>query len=180
MGVIGGSTANPIESIVKIQSIPGRWPIRPLPLTQCGFTIVELMVVLAIGVVAFSTIMPNFSAGTSSARFKSAARDIASALRHVRGRAVSTLKQAEFFIDVEKNIYRVSGKDKEYRVPEKIQLGLFTAESELTGDQQGIIRFFPDGSSTGGRVTLEEGNRKRLVDVNWLTGLITIRSDEEE
>ncbi|MEE9395457.1 MAG: GspH/FimT family pseudopilin [Methylococcales bacterium] len=147
---------------------------------QRGFTIIELMVVLAIGVIAFSTIMPNFSTGTSSARFKSATRDIASALRHVRGRAVSTLKQAEFFIDVEKNIYRVSGRAKAYQLPKKIQLGLFTAESELTGDQQGVIRFFPDGSSTGGRVTLEEGNRKQLVDVNWLTGLITIRSDEEE
>ena len=38
----------------------------------------------------------------------------------------------------------------------------------------GAIRFFPDGSSTGGRVTLMVGERSYAVDVDWLTGRVRV------
>ncbi|MGA7117479.1 MAG: hypothetical protein WBY12_09835 [Hyphomicrobium sp.] len=40
------------------------------------------------------------------------------------------------------------------------------------------MRFFPDGSSTGGRVTLVAGERKRLLDINWLTGAVIIKDTD--
>ena len=52
---------------------------------------------------------------------------------------------------------------------------LYTAQSEIVDDKHGAIRFYPDGSSTGGRVTLASGERKFLVDVDWLTGRVTIK-----
>ena len=103
---------------------------------------------------------------------------MASALRFTRSQAISNIREAEFFLDVERHRYRVTGRAKAYQVPQQIHLKLLTAESEITGEKQGIIRFFPDGSSTGGRVTLEVGQRKRLVDVNWLTGHIVIRAEQ--
>ncbi len=144
-----------------------------------GFTIIELLIVLAIAVGTMAVVGPNLSAGVTSVKFKGAARDIASALRYTRSRAISENTEAEFFIDVNAHVYRVSGKQKRYTLPDDIQLSLFTAESELTGDGQGNIRFFPDGSSTGGRVTLQSEKRKRLIDVNWLTGQITLSIVDE-
>jgi general secretion pathway protein H len=38
----------------------------------------------------------------------------------------------------------------------------------------GRIRFFPDGSATGGRVTLIGQNQTLVVDINWLTGEIKL------
>jgi general secretion pathway protein H len=62
-------------------------------------------------------------------------------------------------------------------LPESVRLGLFTAEAELSGEGLGSIRFYPDGSSTGGRVSLEAAGKRRLVDVNWLTGAVVIREE---
>ena len=36
------------------------------------------------------------------------------------------------------------------------------------------IRFFPDGSSTGGHISLIEGKTEYRVNVDWLTGRIAI------
>ena len=42
-------------------------------------------------------------------------------------------------------------------------------------DKVGAIRFFPDGGSNGGRITLAAGERKYDVDVDWLTGRVAIQ-----
>lgn len=149
------------------------------PLFQ-GFTLLEVLIVLVIAVVAMALVVPNFSGGLGSVQLRSATREIASSLRYLRGQAVSKNTEAEFNVNVETNVYKITGKDKNYSVPESINLRLITADSEITGENSGTIRFYPDGSSTGGRVTLEAGNRKRMVDVNWLTGQVEILSEVSE
>jgi general secretion pathway protein H len=59
-------------------------------------------------------------------------------------------------------------------LPERLELKLYTAQRDIVGDKIGAIRFFPDGGSTGGRITLAAGERKYDVDVDWLTGRVTI------
>ena len=140
-----------------------------------GFTIIELIVVLVIMVTAAAITGPNLVRGLAGVKLKSAARDVASALRYSRSYAVIRARESEFHLDLEKNSYRVSGKKKLYRLSDSVRLKLVTAESEITGVEEGVIRFFPDGSSTGGRVTLEADERKHHVDVNWLTGQVVSR-----
>ena len=48
------------------------------------------------------------------------------------------------------------------------------AQYMISDDKVGAIRFYPDGSSTGGRITVASGERKYLVDVDWLTGRVSI------
>ena len=36
------------------------------------------------------------------------------------------------------------------------------------------IGYFPDGSSSGGNITLSEARRSSRVDVDWLTGAVTV------
>ena len=43
---------------------------------------------------------------------------------------------------------------------------------------EGAILFFPDGGSTGGRVTLASGRAAWSVDVGWLTGEVRLLRDE--
>ena len=58
--------------------------------------------------------------------------------------------------------------------PEGIELKLLTAQTEVESERKGAIRFYADGSSTGGRITVSAGERKYLVDVDWLTGRVSI------
>ena len=139
-----------------------------------GFTILEMLLVLTLAIAVVVIVVPNFSKGLSTAELRSAVRDLASSLRYLRGYAVSTLQEAEFSLDVKENTYRLSGKSKEYSISDSIHLTLLTTESEIKGKGSGVIRFYPDGSSSGGRITLKAGDRTRIVDVNWLTGQVEI------
>ena len=146
----------------------------------CGFTIIELMVVLVIMVAATALVGPDFVRGLDAIELRSATRDVRSALRQARSRAILSASEATFQINLDKRIYQISGKPKVYHLPDSIQYKLVTAESEMTGDNSGMIRFFPDGSSTGGRVTMVMGRRKRVVDVNWMTGQLNSWAEDEQ
>lgn len=135
-----------------------------------GFTLMEMLLVLVIAVVAMALVVPNLSKGIDSVRLRGSAREIASSFRYLRGYAVSQNTESEFNINVETNRYRITGREKAYKVPESIKISLVTADSEISGEDNGTIRFYPDGSSSGGRVSLANGKTRRLIDVNWLTG----------
>ncbi len=138
-----------------------------------GFTLLELIVVLAIMALGLAYVAPNFARTLESVRFQSAVREVASGLRQVRGIALSQGREAVFFLDVEERTYRID-LGRPQRLPQAIALTLNTARSELAGPGQGNIRFFPDGSATGGRIVLALGKLKKRVDVNWLTGRVTV------
>lgn len=139
-----------------------------------GFTLLELLIVLVIIVLGFSVVALNLSSGTGTFEHKAAVRDVVSALRYARGQALMTHQEMTVAFDLAKNTYKVSGRDEDYSIPEKIALTVVTAQSELTGEGQGNIRFFADGSSTGGRVVLDRGEVSKQIDINWLTGQIEV------
>lgn len=138
-----------------------------------GFTLLELMIVLVIIVLGFSAIALNFSSGKGAFEHKAAVRDVVSALRYARGQALMTHQEMTVTFDLAKNTYKVSGR-QEYSIPETIAVTVVTAQSELTGEGQGNIRFFADGSSTGGRVVLDRGEISMQIDINWLTGQLEV------
>lgn len=151
-------------------------PLNPAPFTlrlNKGFTLLELIVVLFIVVLGFSVVGINLSSGNDATGLKVAARDIVSALRFARGEALISHQETTVTLDLAENTYTVSGRDKIYSIPKAIDITVVTAQSEMT-EGQGSIRFFADGSSTGGRITLELGKAAWQIDINWLTGQIEL------
>jgi len=135
-----------------------------------GFTLLELLIVLVIMVLGFSAISINLSSGSDALELKGAARELVSALRYARGQALMSHQETTVAIDLSENSYTITGRDKIYRIPEAIDISVVTAQDELEGDGVAKIRFFADGSSIGGRITLEKGNAGWQIDINWLTG----------
>lgn len=139
-----------------------------------GFTLLELLIVLMImGLVAALTI-PTFGSGVSNTALKGAARDVAAGLRLARGQAIAQRTEATLELDVAARSFRVPPDPRVHTLPPGIDLKLFTAQRDLVNDQVGALRFYPDGGSNGGRITLASGERKFDVDVDWLTGRIAI------
>ncbi len=138
------------------------------------------MIVLVIAVIIMSVVAPRFSSRTSSVKFISITREIASGLRFARMKAVTDQKPAEFIVNLEQRYYQVSGIEKNYSIPEDIEISVYTAASQVVGEEQGSIVFFSDGSSSGGRIELINNGRKRSIDVNWLTGLVETHEDAAE
>jgi general secretion pathway protein H len=141
---------------------------------QAGFTLLEILLVLAIAVAAYVAILGVPGRGVSGAELKSSARVLASGLRTAQATAMATRRDALLTLDLESHDFEVPGAMAPHHLPDKVDLKLYTAQSEVTNEKRGSIRFYPDGSSTGGRITVSSGERKYLVDVDWLTGRVTI------
>ena len=139
-----------------------------------GFTLIEVILVLVIGAVMYAVILSVPFRGASSADLKAAARTLASGLRQAQTLAMTTRKDMSLTLDLESHEFTVTGDATIRQLPKDLQLKLYTAQSEVASDRRGAIRFYPDGSSTGGRITVASGERKYLVDVDWLTGRVSI------
>jgi general secretion pathway protein H len=139
-----------------------------------GFTILELLVVLVIGAIAYSILLGVPFRGPSVADLKAASRTLAAGLRQAQSTALATRRDATLTLDLEAREFEVTGGHGPRSLPQELELKLYTAQQEVASERKGAIRFYPDGSSTGGRITVASGERKYLVDVDWLTGRVTI------
>jgi general secretion pathway protein H len=59
-------------------------------------------------------------------------------------------------------------------LPRHFAMTLDIPTSEQVGANAGRVRFFPDGSASGGRIVLREGGRTATVSVSWLTGDVDV------
>ena len=125
-------------------------------------------------VMAYSLAGPLVSSGVSSTELKASARQLAAGLRKARSDAVTRRRETVLTVDVEGRRFQLSGDPRLYRLPRDVEVKVFTAQSELVNPNTGSIRFFPDGGSTGGRITVTAKQRQYAVDVNWLTGQVAI------
>jgi len=139
-----------------------------------GFTLLEVIIVLALGAVIYAVVLAGPFAKASAADLKSAARSLASGLRTAQTTAMATRRDALLTLDMDSREYLATGEERTHKLPDNIDIKLYTAQAEVTSAKRGSIRFYPDGSSTGGRITVAAGERKYLVDVDWLTGRVSI------
>lgn len=137
-----------------------------------GFTLLELVVVMAIAALLIVITPPLITAAIPGAELKAAARRTAAGLRLAREEAIRNGRDTSLILDVEARVFEVEGGFRTARLPDDVTLELMAAESEMLSDQVGAIRFFPDGSSTGGRIVLSRAGKGYQVGVEWLTGRI--------
>ena len=148
---------------------------RPPRAESRGVTLLELLIVLSIMAIVAAMVVPMLGGGVSTGELKGAARQVAAGLRLARSEALATRQETGVLLDLERRTFQIERDRHEHALPRQIELKLFTAESDLVSDKVGAIRFFPDGGSNGGRVTLAAGERKYDVDVDWLTGRVAIQ-----
>lgn len=141
--------------------------------SQTGFTLVELLVVLALAAVLMTAVPALFSAALPGLELKSAARRTAATLRLARESAIRRGTTTEVVVDVEARQLDLVGY-RQLNFPSDVTVQLDTAADELRDDQRGAIRFFPDGTATGGRIIFAHAAHGYQVGVTWLTGRITI------
>ena len=143
-----------------------------------GFTLIELMAVILLIAIAMTIISVSFSKSLQAAKIRGASRDLVAALRYTRGQAIVKGKSQALVLDLDNNSYTAPGKGAK-QLPKGMALRLTTADIEQTGANSGGIRFFPDGSSTGGHISVLQGQREWRINVAWLTGDIELNERGE-
>jgi general secretion pathway protein H len=138
-----------------------------------GFTLLELMLVLLLLGLAYGLAGPTLGNRPIGFELQTATRQLAAGFRKARTTAIAQQREAALTLDLEARSFTVTGDSRSYSLPKPLEYRLYTAETEVLRERIGSIRFFPDGSSTGGRVTAhaaKPGNMSQSVDVDWLTG----------
>ncbi|MGH8184845.1 MAG: GspH/FimT family pseudopilin [Rhodanobacteraceae bacterium] len=139
---------------------------------RSGFTLIEMLAVIVLIAIA-ATVAAVSLHGRSRGQLQATAQRVAAGLRDTRVRAMATGKPQWFTLDLRTHTFAAPGRTPR-SLPENATLHVTSAAEGST--QPGIARigYFPDGSSSGGNITLGEAHRSLRVDVDWLTGAVTI------
>ncbi len=138
-----------------------------------GFTLMEMLAVIVLIAIAV-TITAVTLHGRSRGQLDAAAQRVAAGLRDTRTRAMATRKPQWFAVDVRAHTFAAPGRDPR-DLPAAATVDVTSAAQDATPQGVARIRFFPDGSSSGGKVVLSEKGRDVEVAVDWLTGAVTVQ-----
>ncbi len=136
-----------------------------------GFTLIEMLVVLSIVALALALVVPAVSK-SMVVSVHDVARDMQISLRQARAKAVTSQQATLFWVDTQQHTY-VNHKNKVKSFPDAIDIRMKVASTEVEGDKAGV-RFFSDGSSTGGQLALSDAGATLNVEIDWLTGRVSV------
>ncbi|HEV2302032.1 MAG TPA: GspH/FimT family pseudopilin [Stellaceae bacterium] len=146
---------------------------RPPPAAGGGFTLLELLVVIAILGFALVLIAGYKAPWSNVAALRATAAELASGLRLARSEAILDNRSVVLALDLERHSWRV-GAGSPHPLPARLSIELLTIAGERADARQGDIRFNPDGSSSGGRISIADGGGRIAIGVDWLTGRVHV------
>jgi general secretion pathway protein H len=136
-----------------------------------GFTLMEMIVVLAIFALVSVAALPYASRSGERQEFIAFSQTLAAGLRQTQMEAIARNSETVFGIDLSRRVFVTEHGKRETPIPSIVGVSIYTANGELS-NRSAQFRFFPDGGATGGRMVLSHAGEKRTIAVNWLTGHI--------
>jgi general secretion pathway protein H len=124
-----------------------------------GFTLVELMIVLAVLGLAAALALPYFAKGTQQAALGGATQEVRAALNLARSAAIGEDRAVSFSGGIDG--YRIDGARHAFAAA----AGLVV---EIKGGSR--IAFYPSGGSSGGHIILRDATARREIEIEALTG----------
>lgn len=146
-----------------------------------GFTLVEILIVLMLLSLMASVTLIYLPTRQKTVELAVLAGDVKLSLIHTRDIALRSHQDAFFRVNFAQGTYWIEGdlEDKVgvHLLPDTVTVEMQTAESETDAGNMAAIRFFPDGSSTGGYIRLLRDKQAYKISVNWLTGKVDIDNE---
>jgi general secretion pathway protein H len=151
-------------------------PVQPRHRTQssdrrAGFTLIEVMAVMLIIALVASLAVTRIP-GTGRGKLKALTLETAALLRRERLGAVLTGKERQVSLDGERRVLVGDGGDT-LAIPRDVVLDILGIDAVWAG-RQAVVRFTPDGASTGAVLKLSRESAEYEIRVNWYTGGVAI------
>ena len=136
-----------------------------------GFTMLELLVVMSIVGLLLAVTVPASARFYESIQYRQAVRDVITALASARYRAINSGRAQDVIVDPGNNRLELNGEIT--HLPGGFEVAVHSAR-ELNRERLGVIRFYPEGGSSGGGIDMEreDGSGVR-ISVDWLVGRVS-------
>lgn len=138
------------------------------------------MVAFAIAALIVGLATPGAMRLYDSMQYRSAVGDITAALATARYSAITSGQPTDVTIIPEQREYRMSNQ-RNKSLPGAVSITAITA-AELSDDERvAVVRFYPDGSSSGGNLSIQRANGAGVrLEVDWLLGRVIQKPLESE
>ena len=145
-----------------------------------GFTLLELIVVLAIAGLIFSLGGPSVRTLSATMEYRDAVRQIVSAAKNARRDAFAQGIPMDLLIDTDRNRYALSADspslsaDQFAPLPEALDITVVYAAEVSPKPGLAAIRFYPAGGSSGGEISVARPSGAGVhLTIDWLLGDVT-------
>ena len=142
--------------------------------TEEGFTLLEMVCIVAIIAMLAAVLLPNIPRDTSRPRLEAFAMETASLLKADRTAAIRHRVQIATQIDAGARSLRSGSTGRILRIPDDVAVDAILPNRCNDRPALSTISFFPTGMSCGGTVTLSRLSTSYEIRVNWLTGGVEI------
>jgi general secretion pathway protein H len=150
--------------------------VKPLAEVRCrcgqsGFTMLELLVAISIVGLLLALAVPASFRFYESIQYRQAVRDVVTTLASARYQAINSGRAQDVAVDPVSGIIRFNNRSMQ--LPAGFRIAVHTAR-EVNREREGVIRFYPEGGSSGGGIDLERpGGRGVRISVDWLMGRVS-------
>ncbi len=143
-----------------------------------GFSLVEMLAAMTIAAVTIALFAGNpFAKKQRHVSVAQIARELGVAIVALEAKAVSKATAFPIWVDVKSR--EITIDEKKIKLPEQFKLSLQTGAELILHDARGAIWLLPDGTSSGGEITLQgPSGQVRTVRINWVTGAVKISGAE--
>jgi general secretion pathway protein H len=136
-----------------------------------GFTLIEMQAVMMITALIAALVLTALP-GTGRAQVKALALQTAALFRRERLGAILTARARQISIDGKQRALVGDGGDH-VTIPRDVIVDVLALDQVWSG-RQAVVRFLPDGTSSGTEVKLSREGAIYEVRVNWYTGSVLV------
>jgi general secretion pathway protein H len=135
-----------------------------------GFTLVELLVALAIAGLMLAVAVPAGFRFYDGMRTREAVRDVVTLFATARQQAITSGEAQDVLVWPEER--RIVLGETVRRLPVSMRITVHGAK-EVNRERAGVIRFYPQGGTSGGGIDITSPGATIAIGVDWLTGRVT-------
>src|SRR3954471_21479813 len=143
---------------------------------QEGFSLLEMVCVIAIIALVAAVLLPMVPRQTSRARLQAYAMQAATLLKSDRSAAIRRGVDVATLVDPHAHAIRAGASREILQLPDDVRFDALLPQSCRQRAALSVISFFPDGMSCGGTIALSRLGTAYEIRVNWLTGRIEMNS----